>query len=129
MVSSKSLLLFGLGLFAGVQACIVVDGMVSDGLSTQFEVDLTDDGTKTCTFTCSGAIDDCTGDCNHGYSAKAKTGYDFNTGGPLVIDYSTPHGDYSVSVENTSHDCMNCCGGTIPCTCCQNKYGGSFFGC
>ena len=117
--------LFLLYLARGALSCLVVDGQVSDGLTTQFEVTTTDNGVKTCSFTCSGQTSDCDGDCISGYSAK------FHTNGKdgATLEYTTPHGSYTVDVPTESTSCLNCCGGTIPCSCCQFQYGGSYFGC
>ena len=130
MYISKLSISFSLAslLVAGASACLSVSGMVTDGYTTQFEVTTTDDGTQTCSFTCSGQIENCDGSCISGYSATFDTGSAF-TSDPGYLTYNTPHGSYGVSVPITFSNCLDCCGGNTPCTCCQVDYAGDYFGC
>lgn len=130
MYISKLSISFSLAslLVAGASACLEATGQVCDGLDTKFAVTVTDDGVQTCSFTCEGIIDDCTGSCNSGYSATFDTGSHF-VDDPGYLTYNTPHGSYGVSVPNTNYFCEDCCGGEIPCICCEVTYGGTYFGC
>lgn len=121
LIASISLLT----LAGGALSCLVVDGQVSDGLTTQFEVTTTDNGVQTCSFTCSGDTGDCDGDCISGYSGHLHT----NGQDGATLEYTTDHGSYTVDVPTTTSSCLNCCGGDIPCICCEYQYGGSYFGC
>jgi hypothetical protein len=109
------------------KACLVVSGQISDGFETQFEVDAVDNGVQTCSFTCSGDIDDCNGSCIGGFSGSIDT--DSNWESWLTFNYCNPSSCYSVRVDATNLFCENCCGGDIPCSCCQTTYYGQFFGC
>ena len=109
------------------KGCLVVSGQISDGFETQFEVTAVDNGLQTCSFTCSGDIDNCGGGCLGGYSGTIYT--DSNWESWLTLDYCNPSNCYSVQVDATNVFCEDCCGGDIPCTCCATTYYGGFFGC
>jgi hypothetical protein len=109
--------------------CVKVDGMVSSGLQTQFEVDIKEDGDITCSFKCGTFGDDCTASCSSGYSAEAKEGDDLKTS-PLTVTYSAPYGDYNYSVDVVDYNCVSCCGESNPaCSCCEISYYGAFLNC
>lgn len=113
---------------AAATPCVTVSGSVSDGLTTQFYVKIHEGDMQTCSFTCEGMIDDCTGDCIAGYAAEADTGTDFISK-PMTVSYSAPYGTqtFAAAVYDWSEE--NCCGGSIPCSCYSVDYYGTFLNC
>jgi chitinase len=108
--------------------CVGITGTLSTSFYTQFEITVEENGDQTCSFTCNGIIDDCTGDCISGYSAEADSGYGYQDN-PITIVYNTTYGDFTLEVPIAYVTCDNCCGGEIPCSCCEVNYSGTFFGC
>lgn len=124
-INMKTSLAFLVGLPIMVRGCLVTSGMISSGFETQFEVTTTDNGVQTCSFTCSGDIDDCTGSCISGFSGTIDT--DNNWQSYLTLSYCDGSSCNTVQVDATGVTCSNCCGGDAPCSCCQVQYSNDSF--